>query len=272
MKYTWLPQTICSYSSLWTKHDTLKPRYNTVTQLYYDIEAFPFRINHWSLLDSSHKRPVMPSFDVCFDVRRRQAFEQTVELSLSSDAMMLLWCHSHATCRSLLTKYLTVQSRYNAVKFTQTTLKHLGLTIANIAIHWINEYYITLQMSTVNISEKIAAILLNNVAITLASYPITLYVYWPAVPTQIAKFMGPTWGPPGSCLIQMGPMLAPWTLLSGHSSCHAAVGLCRFYLLWMLRMSGCCVCVKYICNSWVHWYWLYPYTNLCLWPPACYAM
>ena len=32
---------------------------------------------------------------------------------------------------------------------------------------------------------------------------------------QIAKFMGPTWGPPGSCRSQMGPMLAPWTLLSG---------------------------------------------------------
>ena len=28
---------------------------------------------------------------------------------------------------------------------------------------------------------------------------------------QIAKFMGPTWGPPGSC----GPQVAPWTLLSG---------------------------------------------------------
>ena len=27
--------------------------------------------------------------------------------------------------------------------------------------------------------------------------------------------MRPTWGPPGSCRPQMGPMLAPWTLLSG---------------------------------------------------------
>ena len=34
--------------------------------------------------------------------------------------------------------------------------------------------------------------------------------------TQIAKFMGPTWGPPGSCWPQMGPMLAQWTLLSGY--------------------------------------------------------
>ena len=36
-----------------------------------------------------------------------------------------------------------------------------------------------------------------------------------AVFTQITRFMGPTWGPPGSCRPQMGPMLAPWTLLSG---------------------------------------------------------
>ena len=33
--------------------------------------------------------------------------------------------------------------------------------------------------------------------------------------TQMTTFMGPTWGPPGSCRPQMGPMLAPWTLLSG---------------------------------------------------------
>ena len=33
--------------------------------------------------------------------------------------------------------------------------------------------------------------------------------------TQITKFMGPTWGLYGPCQPQMGPMLAPWTLLSG---------------------------------------------------------
>ena len=33
--------------------------------------------------------------------------------------------------------------------------------------------------------------------------------------TKIARFVGQTWGPSGSCRPQMGPMLAPWTLLSG---------------------------------------------------------
>ena len=36
-----------------------------------------------------------------------------------------------------------------------------------------------------------------------------------AMSPQIATFMGPTWGPSGSCRPQMGPMLAPWILLSG---------------------------------------------------------
>ena len=31
----------------------------------------------------------------------------------------------------------------------------------------------------------------------------------------IAKFMGPTWGPSGADRTQVGPMLVPWTLLSG---------------------------------------------------------
>ena len=34
--------------------------------------------------------------------------------------------------------------------------------------------------------------------------------------TLIARFMGPTWGPSGADRTQEGPMLAPWTLLSGN--------------------------------------------------------
>ena len=34
--------------------------------------------------------------------------------------------------------------------------------------------------------------------------------------TQIAKFMGAAWGPPGDDRTQVGPMVAPWTLLSGY--------------------------------------------------------
>ena len=40
--------------------------------------------------------------------------------------------------------------------------------------------------------------------------------------TQIAKFMGPTWVQPGSCWPQMGPMMAPWALLSGHAAMNSS--------------------------------------------------
>ena len=36
-----------------------------------------------------------------------------------------------------------------------------------------------------------------------------------AVASLIARFMGPTWDLPGADRTQVGPMLAPWTLLSG---------------------------------------------------------
>ena len=41
------------------------------------------------------------------------------------------------------------------------------------------------------------------------------YRKWKYMGSQIARFMGPTWGPHGSCRPHVGPMLAPWTLLSG---------------------------------------------------------
>ena len=56
------------------------------------------------------------------------------------------------------------------------------------------------------------------------------------IASQIAVFMGPTWGPPGSCRPQMGPMLAPWILLPGSSrwirSC-----VCKVFSHWL---KPCC--------------------------------
>ena len=53
-----------------------------------------------------------------------------------------------------------------------------------------------------------------------------LRVFYYASANPIAKFMGPTRGPPGSCRPQMGPMLAPWTLLSGYCKLLAFGDLC----------------------------------------------
>ena len=59
---------------------------------------------------------------------------------------------------------------------------------------------------------------------------------------QIAKFMGPTWGPPGSYRPQMGPMLAPWTLLSGinRSIIEWHSGLDKL-ILWLSNTTNSCI-------------------------------
>ena len=62
------------------------------------------------------------------------------------------------------------------------------------------------------------------------------YLYFESM-SQIARFMGPTWGPPGSCRPQMGPMLAPLTLLSGVPICNIES------ISWMMPDS------KWRCNN-----------------------
>ena len=46
----------------------------------------------------------------------------------------------------------------------------------------------------------------------------------------IAKFLRPTWGPSGADRTQVGPMLGPWTLLSG--TIYSCV---KRYLLWIMN-------------------------------------
>ena len=48
----------------------------------------------------------------------------------------------------------------------------------------------------------------HGLNIVLSDYSIGLY-------SLIARFMGPAWGPSGADRTQVGPMLPPWTLLSG---------------------------------------------------------
>ena len=45
------------------------------------------------------------------------------------------------------------------------------------------------------------------------------YTWGAMMRTLIARFIRPTWGPSKADRNQVGPMLAPWTLLSGYLSC-----------------------------------------------------
>ena len=72
---------------------------------------------------------------------------------------------------------------------------------------------------------------------------------WYGISVQIAKFMGPTWGPPGSSRPQMGPMLAPWTLLSGswflrtttHSQVQTVAIILGIYCIYINLMHIFCI-------------------------------
>ena len=56
-----------------------------------------------------------------------------------------------------------------------------------------------------------------------------------------AKFMGPTWVPPWSCRPQMGPMFAPWTLLSGTL---IQMGSARPQLCWKYQCPDFGLCTR----------------------------
>ena len=82
------------------------------------------------------------------------------------------------------------------------------------------------QQGIVSSFEKIGQVLtVPNLFITATCrlhcckfcWPISWLVdyFWWHRETLIAMFMGPTWGPSGAERTQVGPMLAPWTLLSG---------------------------------------------------------
>ena len=54
----------------------------------------------------------------------------------------------------------------------------------------------------------------EQIHIALAMAYDSVCILYNCLTTLIARFMGKTWGPSGSDRTQMGPMLAPWTLLS----------------------------------------------------------
>ena len=61
--------------------------------------------------------------------------------------------------------------------------------------------------------------LINGLSLDIGIYSIIMFPpCQPEMHSLIARFTGPTWGPYGADRTQVGPMLAPWTLLSGIGS------------------------------------------------------
>ena len=99
------------------------------------------------------------------------------------------------------------------------------------------------------------------IRITLMIFKASVYIL-----SLIARFMVPTWGPSGADRTQVGPMLAPWTLLSGlesqsKSSWHFVVVNDYLAKLWLRYL------IQYATIIWFHGQ-LFPLTSVwCLtWP------
>ena len=69
--------------------------------------------------------------------------------------------------------------------------------------------------------------------------------------TLIARFMWPTWGPPGSWRPQVGPTLTPWTLLSGYVPLHTKECCIRCSVILMFTVTATDWC-NYISPSQTH--------------------
>ena len=75
------------------------------------------------------------------------------------------------------------------------------------------------------------------------------------VDSLIVRFMGPTWGPFGADRTRVGPMLAPWTLLSGlafESAQKPDFGALPLELWSRRRYENMCVILVYKFVCWSH--------------------
>ena len=114
--------------------------------------------------------------------------------------ILLYWslngCIRHIVFFNLLIRYYVSTFEFCCVLLTVSSLKYI--TKVNT-----REWY------SCNISSNIIFVVRN---ISPSSSDVDCYL---SLTTLIARFMGPTWGPSGADRAQVGPMLAPWTLLSG---------------------------------------------------------
>ena len=95
------------------------------------------------------------------------------------------------------------------------SIELLGTNLSEIRIGMLSFSFKKMHLNLY--SAKMAAILSRRDGLILASSSELRRRDYNGKTSQITKFMGPTWAPPGSCRPQMGPMLAPWTWLSGIS-------------------------------------------------------
>ena len=96
--------------------------------------------------------------------------------------------------------------------------------------HWMSRTYFVQYMVWILPRYSLHGL---HIRIPCISVSVSLTTYILGMDAQISKFMGPTWGPPGSSRPQIGPMLVPWTLLSGWFDGHKTKNELSIVVLWL---------------------------------------
>ena len=134
----------------------------------------------------------------CHDVTIMSWCHNHVMMSQSChDVTTMSWCHNHVMMSQPCQDVTTMPWCHNHVMMSQPC--HDVTTMS-----WCHNHVMMSQPC-------------HDVTMTSKEVYTVFVEIWHRefITLQIARFMGPTWSPPGSCLPQLGPMLAPWTLLSG---------------------------------------------------------
>ena len=81
------------------------------------------------------------------------------------------------------------------------------------------------------------------------------------IETLITRFMGPTWSPSGADRTQIGPMLAPWNLLSGEGCVKSIINqpnleydYTDYMKHYTVLMKHYTVSSQYVISSWIYIY------------------
>ena len=150
-----------------------------------------------------------------FDFVHLQAFCSGPVMDTTNAVMNFRWyvCANY-TCVDLI-------FAKNSLQFMQYVLKMLDCEIWAYAIYLIHQALLTCIpwssfMSCFSWDQIIITYFYTHEKSTLTVWKKNKYCkFHKKCIFQITQFMRPTWGSPGSCRPQMGPMLAPRTLLSG---------------------------------------------------------
>ena len=178
-----------------------------------DVIKWKHSPHHWPLREEfpGHRwilltEPVTRSFDVFFHPRlNKRLIKQSWGWWFETPSRSL-WRHCDGRKVYKCVYYLRYIPRilHTARALSSVNSNHKG------PVTWI-----FFHLMTSSCSHNISTVISPHFP---AHHPSLLYsgfIMAKTLNTQIAKFIGPTWVPPGSCRPQMGPVLAPWTLLSG---------------------------------------------------------